>query len=75
MQFVKITEVLFGALLLINLFVPLSLIVLAPVTLNILLIHIFLDTTGLPVAAVIMLLHLFLGFTYRDSYREILRMK
>lgn len=73
---VKITEIICGALLLIGAFVPLALIVLAPVVLNIILIHIFLDTSGLPVALFIGALEIYLAFfvkPYSDIVKQIFR--
>ena len=45
-------QLIAGALLLTNRFVPLALALLAPIITNILLFHVFMDTSGLPVAAV-----------------------
>lgn len=60
--FVKGTETLCGLLLLANAFVPLALVVLAPIIINIVLVHTFLDTSGLPVAIVIVILESYLAF-------------
>lgn len=73
--FIKITEILCGALLLLNLFVPLALIILAPITLNIFAVHAFLDSSGLPVALLLLVLHVFLGFQYLKHYRPLLMAK
>src|SRR5437879_1023821 len=53
-------QVIGGALLLIGRFVPLGLILLGPVIVNIVLFHIFLDPSGLPMAGVVSALALFL---------------
>ena len=42
-QFIKLTEIVGGLLLVLGLYVPMALIVLAPVTLNSVLMHAFLD--------------------------------
>lgn len=75
MQLVKVTEILCGLLLLANYFVPLALVILAPVTLNILFVHIFLDMSGLPMAAIITAVHVFLGYLNMDAYRNMLKAK
>ena len=66
---VKGTEVLVGALLLSNRFVPLALTLLAPVSVNIVLFHTFLEppaTLGLPL--MIVALQLYLAWVNRDAY-------
>jgi len=75
MQFVKITEITVGALLLLNLFVPLALVVIAPVTLNIFLIHFFLEPAGLPMAIGVVTMNVILGFSYLKAYKSMLKMK
>ncbi len=69
---VKLTEVAVGALLLANRFVPLALVVLAPVTVNIVLVHLLLAPSGLPIALVVLALHLFMGWSYRGAFRGVL---
>jgi uncharacterized membrane protein YphA (DoxX/SURF4 family) len=69
---VKLTEAVVGALLLASRFVPLALLVLAPVTVNIVLVHLLLAPSGLPIALVVLALHLFLGWSYRGAYRGVL---
>src|SRR5688572_26142826 len=50
------TQVLVGALLLINRFVPLALILIAPVIVNIVAFHVFLERSGLVIALVVLAL-------------------
>jgi hypothetical protein len=69
---IKGTEVLAGALLLSNRFVPLSLALLAPITVNILAFHTFLSP-GLGLPAVVLALQLYLAYAYRAQYRGILQ--
>jgi putative oxidoreductase len=71
--FVKITEIAVGLMLLTNRFVPLALIIIAPVTLNIFLVHAMLDPAGVGLSVVLMILNIFLGFRYLDSYKELLK--
>ena len=73
MVVVKLVEVISGLMILTGRFLPLGLILLAPVSVNILLVHVFLDQTGLPTAIVIIVLQLFLAWAYRDSYSDVLR--
>lgn len=60
--FLKITEILCGSLLLTGFFVPLALVVLAPIVLNIVLVHAFLAPDGLPLGILAGLLLTYLAF-------------
>ena len=71
-QLVKGTEVVAGALLLVNRFVPLSLVILAPVLVNIVAFHVFLAPSGLGMIAVILALELYLAWAYRSAFRAML---
>ena len=70
---VGILQVVGGLLLLIGHYVPLGLTLLGPVIVNIVLVHIFLDPSGLPMAIIISLLFIFLVWRYRDAFAGILR--
>lgn len=70
---IKGTEVLVGALLLANRFVPLALVLLAPVLVNIFLFSAFLAPAGVGMAVVLVALELFLAWKNRDAYRPLLR--
>jgi uncharacterized membrane protein YphA (DoxX/SURF4 family) len=70
-QLIKATEIVGGALLLANRFVPLALILLAPIVVNILAVHALLMPSGLPTALVVVALEAYLGWAYRDSYRAL----
>ena len=72
MPLIKGTELLAGLLLLLNRFVPLALVLLAPVLVNIVAFHAFLAPTGLAMVAVILGLHLYLAWIYRAAYRPLL---
>lgn len=69
---IKGTEVLVGALLLANRFVPLALVVIAPVIVNIVAFHVFLASTGVGMAVVILMLELYLAWSYRACFRPVL---
>ena len=71
----KITEFVCGLLLVTGRFVPLALVVLSPIIINILMVHTFLDRSGLPVAAFLVLASLFLAFCYRDAFKPLLTSK
>jgi putative oxidoreductase len=73
--FLKTVEILSGLALLSGLFVPLALIVLAPITLNIFLFHAMLAPDGMPLAVVMVILHGFLGFYLLNTYKPLLKMK
>jgi len=73
MMVVKLVEVLAGLMILTGRFLPLGLILLAPVSVHILLFHVFLDRAGLPIAGVIIVLQLFLAWAYRDSFAGVLQ--
>ena len=70
-QLIKITEVVVGALLLLGRFVPLALVIIAPVVINIFAVHALLMPKGLPVAIALVLLLAYLGWAYRGSYRPL----
>jgi len=70
---VAVFQIVGGLLLLVGRFVPLGLVLLAPVILNIDLFHMLLDPSGLVMAAVVSILLVFLVWQYRDAFRGILR--
>lgn len=71
----KGSEFLVAVALLSNRFVPLALLVLAPITINILLFHLFLAPAGLPIALGILVFHLATAWSHRKNYRSILAVK
>ena len=72
MQLLGGTMLVVGTLLLINRFVPLALALFAPFVVNSLAFHIFLEHSGLPMAAVFAGLELYLAWTYRAAFRPML---
>ena len=70
---VKAVEVVAGLMILTGRFLPLGLILLAPVSVHILLLHVFLDQGGLPIATFIIAVQLFLAWAYRDSFSGVLQ--
>lgn len=73
MMVVKAVEVVAGLMILTGRFLPLGLIFLAPVSVNILLLHAFVDTAGLGMAIFIVAMQLFLAWAYRDSFSGVLQ--
>jgi uncharacterized membrane protein YphA (DoxX/SURF4 family) len=73
LQAIAALQVIGGALLLIGKFVPLGLTLLGPIVVNIVLYHLFLDTSGMPVAIVVALLEAFLIWRYWPAFAGILR--
>ncbi len=70
--FLKIVETLCGLALLIGVFVPLALVVLAPIVINIFLVHAFLAPDGLPLAIIIGALTAYLAF-FAEPYAPIVK--
>jgi putative oxidoreductase len=71
----KITELVCGIAFLAGRFVPLACVVIAPIIVNILFVHTFLDKTGLPIAILLVLANSFLAYAYRDKFRPLLEAK
>ena len=69
------TELVSGALLLLGIYVPLALILLAPVIVNIFLFHVFLAPLGSPVAVALVLMELYLAWMNRAKFRSILEIR
>ncbi len=69
------TQVIVGALLLLNRFVPLALVLIAPIVVNIVAFHVFLEHSGLVIAIVVLLLEVYLVWAYRKAYRPMLTMR
>jgi putative oxidoreductase len=68
----KGTEIVCGLLLLGGFYVPLALVVLAPIVLNILMVHLFLDPSALPFGLGILASTLYLAF-FSPSYSPTVR--
>jgi uncharacterized membrane protein YphA (DoxX/SURF4 family) len=72
MPFLKAVEMICGLLLIVGAFVPLALIVLAPIIINIFLTHAFLAPSGVPLAIFIGALEVYLAF-FASPYKEVVR--
>lgn len=64
----KSTEIVSGLLLLSNRFVPLALVLLAPIVVNIAAFHFILAPAGAGMAVVVLALEIFLAWSYRSAY-------
>lgn len=69
------TQLVAGVLLLANRFVPLALLLLAPVIVNIVAFHLFLAPDGLPLAAIVLVFEVALMWTVRAAYRPLLSVR
>ena len=65
---VAVLQIVGGAICLVGRFVPLGLTLLGPVIVNILLFHVFLEPSGLPLAVVVSALALFLLWENRQAF-------
>lgn len=65
---VALLEIIGSLLLLIGRYVPLGLTLLAPISINILMFHLFLDTPRLPIAVAVVVLETFLIWVYRSAF-------
>lgn len=70
---VKAIELLCGVAFLTGRFVPLASVLIAPIIVNITLLHAFLDPKGLPVALFLVLANSFVAYANRESYKPLLR--
>jgi uncharacterized membrane protein YphA (DoxX/SURF4 family) len=71
----KATEIAVGALLLSGRLVALALVVLAPITINIVAFHALLAPAGSGLALLILATHLYLAWAYRGSFRGVLEVR
>ena len=75
MAVVAAFEIAGGALLLVGRYVPLGLSLLAPVVVNILMYHLFFDSSRIALGLVSALLEAFLLYAYRSSFAGVLALK
>ncbi|MBT2756940.1 hypothetical protein J7E71_13405 [Mesobacillus foraminis] len=67
----KSLEVVCGLLLIMNIFIPLALAVLAPIVANILLLHLLVDQSLLLLAIFLMICYGHMVFVHRNSFRTL----
>ena len=75
MPLIFVTQLVVGALLLANRFVPLALALIAPFIVNSVAFHVFLERSGLPIALAFLALEIYLAWAYGQSYRSMLAMR
>jgi len=71
----KATQVVTGLLLLGGLFVPLALTVLAPILVNIIGFHLFLEPSGLPIPLAMLAAEIYLAWAYRAAFAPMLHLR
>jgi putative oxidoreductase len=71
MPTVKVIELICGLAFLSGRFVPLATVLIAPIIVNILLVHVFLGPEGIPVAAFLVFANAFVAYYHRASYRPL----
>ena len=69
------TQMLVGALLLSNRFVPLALALIAPVIVNIVAFHVCVQPNGIAMAGVVLVLELYLAWAFRKAFQPMLAMR
>lgn len=73
MPLIGATQLISGVLLVINRFVPLALVLLAPFFVNSILFHAVLEHSGLPMALIFFALELALAWRYRRAYAPLFK--
>jgi uncharacterized membrane protein YphA (DoxX/SURF4 family) len=68
-----VTEIVCGVLFLVNRYVPLALMMIAPVLLNILLLHLKVEHSGLPMAVVLIVIWVSVALTHKDRLMGLLK--
>ncbi|HVS53846.1 MAG TPA: DoxX family protein [Opitutaceae bacterium] len=71
MPLIAVTMLIVGALLLVNRFVPLALVLIAPFIVNSVAFHVFLEPSGRVMAGIVLALELYLAWSYRAAYRPL----
>lgn len=71
----KSLEIICGILLITNQFIPLALAVLAPIVANILLLHLFVDHSLLPLVSLLVISFGYLLYVYRMNFMSLLERK
>lgn len=72
---IKVIEFVSGVMLLTGRGVPLALTLLAPIVINIFLLHLQLAPEGLPMGSLLLILNLFLAWAYRGSFGGVLNFR
>jgi uncharacterized membrane protein YphA (DoxX/SURF4 family) len=75
MAVVSATEIIVALLLLTNRFVPLALVLLAPIIVGIITFHIAIAPTTIVPGMIVLVMELYLAWAYRGAFRPMLRAK
>lgn len=75
MTLIKLTELVCGLAFVSGFYVSLAAIVIAPITLNILLYHIFVAPAGLPVAIFLVFANVLVAYAHWDKYKPLFEAK
>ena len=75
MPLIFLTQLIVGALLLANRFVPLALALIAPFIVNAVAFHLFLEPSGRPIVLAFLALEIYLAWAYRKAFRSMLVMR
>lgn len=70
---VKLVELLCGIAFVVGRFVPLATVLIAPIIVNIVLVHAFLAPKGLPLAGFLVLANACVAYRHREAYKPLLR--
>lgn len=70
---IKTLEIAVGLMLVANIAVPLALVLIAPITVNILLFHAVLAPAGMGVTLLMVILNVLLGVAYFNSYKPLFK--
>jgi len=70
---IAILEICIGLMLILKLWVPFAIMVLVPISINILLFHLFLDVPGIAAAALVVALNCVLLYKHRRRYVPLFR--
>lgn len=73
MPVVKTVELLCGIAFVVGRFVPLATVLIAPIIVNIVLVHAFMAPEGLPIALFAAFANAFVAYQHRESYRPLFR--
>lgn len=73
MPVVKTVELLCGTLFVVGRFVPLATVLIAPIIVNIVLVHAFMAPEGLPIALFVAFANAFVAYQHRESYQPLFK--
>lgn len=73
LQAVGLTQLLLGLALLLNRFIPLALLLFAPIAINVLLFHLFLDASGIFMALPVIGITIFLFMYHKSNFISLLK--